>query len=555
MPTWPQTTEASAAAHPADSLPQVWVIPATPDLGGLSSSSSDTDETVDERDLGTEPDIERPLGACTLTKAEYSDDNQQTAPIALDFGFDFGASLRFGSDDSLSAILASSAAIIPGSQTEAVEQTAGDASSDDDEQVTPKLIAVALIDSPEPEPVAAPEILDNGNDTNEEDRRLSAASDFAVRVVGDGSELDSELARMIASLSVDSLAASSTCLPETTLALDALLVAPEVQTDDSLRSPAASNGSATPSPGLGSASLEEFPAPPAASAPASSSVQHGHSHSVPVLSGLGLGLTLDPASSLLFRRRQAAAEQHESQHARSASAAASAMMSPTAPLVRDHRRPFYLASASTPALSFTPRAAASSSCSSHAASVAPLTPPLTAGALAVIQDSANNGSPSDCYLPRGETTDDLADLLANSRPGSPSDDDDDDAHGLAYRLAGSSGPFSAATSRSSTISSLASVQTSASVSRAASGKRSIASTTTTSSSTCASDFGDDEEGEVEIARVTETALMPVRWAFASSTSGDLLAKTPPLPPPAAPTRPLPTPVADDSDEAYAGMAL
>jgi len=556
MPTWPLPV-APTADHPADSLPEVWIIPATPDLGGSSSSSSDTDEAFEER----EHDVDGQDHTADASKAsDYGDIEAQQAPIALDFGFDFGASLRFGSDDSLSAILSSSSASAVASALENEQysavagrpEQASEATLDEDEQATPKLPVVALIDSPEP--IAASTVPAQETDQQEEDvpcddRRYSAGSDFGGQVVGDGSELDSELARMIASLSVGSLASSESAA----IANDELLVAPATRPDDSLLSPAVSAGSAILSPGLGSASLEQFPVPPLASAsaiPASSTAaHHGHSHSVPVLSGLGLGLTLNPASSLLLQRRQAAAaEQHESQHGRSASVT-SALMT-TAPLVRDHRRPFYLASASTPALSFTPRAAAAS------CAVAPLTPPLTAGALAIVQEQAGQGSPSDCYLPRGETTDDLADLLANSRPGSPSDDDDDEAHGLAYRLAGPSGSFSAATSRSSTLASVSSIP-SVSVNRAASGKRSISSTTTASSSACASDFGDDDdEGDVEIARVTETAL-PVRWAFASSTSGDLLAKTPPLllPPSQAPTRSLPIPEIEADDDVYAGMAL
>lgn len=641
LPPTPSTQKREAS--PA--LPEVWVIPATPDLaladeeddeedGSAGTEDEDDDERRSLADVGAELDLP------TIPILVSADADPAARPIALDFGFDFGASLRFGSQDSLSAILSSAsasvttagavevevedadegapvdaaAAVQPLARDEpAVEEqaptpmVADEPAQIEDEQTTPTLASVNLASLPASPTVDGPV--------------LPSTADAAAAVAADADALDTELARLIEALSSagPSASPSTACLAALlqTSSLEqpqpAQTLTPGPPRTPSMLSPASapaggprsagsSPGSSASSP-LQASSLVDFPAPPttAASSPppppppappapakrcstSPTPAQHAHSLSAPTsLQGLGLGLALDPTASLLLQRRLAA---HDA--AASAASTSASSSSSTAALVRDHRRPFYVASASTPALTLRPRGALASSTPIAAA---PMTPPPTASNARWAPAPPGQGSPSDCFLPRGETMDDLVRLVSDrsDRPLSPlsacsEDADDDESPALAYGR-GSSPAFS---TRSTTLPSLSSVQSDLSASsaddappaaaaaaavaaprsarRTASGKRSARSTagslaSCSSSAFDVSDDGDEEEeeeeGNVEIARVAETAL-PVRWAFASAT-------TPTMPTavgagkPVKPTRALPRPCAsdaeDDDDEAYAGMAL
>lgn len=528
-----------------EALPEVWVIPATPDLAAAEGEGSPAaaGEQVDDNDDalivgGADmqgPSVSLRTDVTALKKKEgdalslttpsttYADDNDvgkdtptttTASGIDLDFGFDFGSSFKFGSNDSLSAILASSQARGTSAGTDAgqsvevvVEESQSQAGEDlpaeeEEEDTTPKLVSLPLIDRP-----ASPvESLASLESSSEEDGRQSRTET--------PSELDTELARMIESLSEKSLAT----LPAATTTTETHLL-PSTPMTSSHLSPNANEASPTPSSSSSgsissclrspSTALEAFPTPPARRQTPSPT----HSHSAPVLAGLGLGLSIDESTSgLLARRRKANL---------STDSGKSTGSSPV--LVRDHRRPFYLSSTSTPA---------------NLHSTAPLTPPPTAQSKTFYESALANSqvSPSDCYLPRGETLDDLS-LFVKNQPSTDlaawdeeedEDEGDNSTRGLAVHMTPSN---SFSTGRSTTLSTLSSVGSNlhstfgplspppSAVAQPHRQKQQHRRQQSSLSSIPSSSGHDAEYDHVEISRVTTMrSVQPLKWAFASASS-------------------------------------
>lgn len=532
-----------------EALPEVWVIPATPDLAAAEEEGSpaaageqddDNDDALDVGGAATQgPSVSLRTDATALKKKEgdalslstpsMTDGDENDAGkdspttttasgIDLDFGFDFGSSFKFGSNDSLSAILASSQARGTSAGTDAgqsvevvVEESQSQAGEDlpveeEEEDTTPKLVSLPLIDRP----TSPVESLASLESSSEDDGRQSRSET--------PSELDTELARMIESLSEKSLAT----LPAVVTMTETHLL-PSTSMTSSHLSPNANEASPTPSSTSSgsissclrspSTSLEAFPTPPVRRQTPSPT----HSHSAPVLAGLGLGLSIDESTSgLLARRRKANL---------STDSGKSTGSSPV--LVRDHRRPFYLSSTSTPA---------------NLHSTTPLTPPPTAQSKTFYESALANSqvSPSDCYLPRGETLDDLS-LFAKDQPSTDlaaweeevdvSDDEDggdNSTRGLAVHMTPSN---SFSTGRSTTLSTLSSVDSNlhstfgplspppSAVAQPNRLKQQHRRQQSSLSSIPSSSGHDAEYDHVEISRVTTMrSVQPLKWAFASAGS-------------------------------------